>query len=60
MAHVDRWVDRLLGDLSPVVFAERMGRPPAQPATPADLLYIALYVLVVFGIGLALFHRRDI
>jgi ABC-type transport system involved in multi-copper enzyme maturation permease subunit len=60
MAHVDRWTDRLLGDLSPIVFAERMGRPPAQTAAAGDLVYVALYILAVFGIGLLLFHRRDI
>jgi ABC-type transport system involved in multi-copper enzyme maturation permease subunit len=59
MAHIDRWVDRVLGDLGPLGFAMRIRHGPQQLAAPSDLIYTGVYVLCALAIACAIFARRD-
>lgn len=60
MAHVDRWIDRVLAHLSPNLFAGRIGRVPVQAASEADLQYVAGYTITLLLFGIFIFHRRDV
>jgi Cu-processing system permease protein len=59
MAHIDRWVDRTLGDIGPLGFVTRIGRVTAQPASSADLIYTGAYALCALVMAIFIFSRRD-
>lgn len=62
LGRMSRWVSKGLGPLPSFGGASLGDRSPFKDleAVPADLLYLVLFVMLVFGIGAMILGRRDV